>query len=347
MRIAVFYNAVHEQASLDEKDVLDQLETICASLTRLGHDPVQVPCDLDLAALAAAVARIQPDAGFNLVESLNSKGHLIHLVPTVLETLDLPYAGVSSDGMYLTCHKLVAKAWMAGVGIPTVPTLAAWPDPPPGWPPDQALALSVDRPFLIKSVWEHASVGLHGDVLLDPAEWPRVREHLAERAPALGGRCFAEPYVEGRELNLTVLAGPEGPEVLPPAEIGFDAFPEGKPRILNYAAKWDEHSFEYNHTPRTFDFPPGDGPLLDRVREIALAAWHRFGLRGWARVDFRVGAEGPFVLEVNANPCISSDGGFVATVTRAGMTLDQAIARIVADLGVIRPGAPSAPAPSR
>ena len=347
MRIAVFYNAVHEHSSLDEKDVLDQLETISGALTRLGHDPVPVPCELDLATLAATVARIQPDVGFNLVESLNARGHLIHLVPAVLETLGLPYAGVSSDGMFLTCHKLLAKAWMEGAGIPTVPTLAAWPDPPPGWAPGQALPESVDRPFLIKSVWEHASVGLHGDVLLPPEAWPRVREHLAERAPALGGRCFAEPYVDGRELNLTVLAGPGGPEVLPAAEIGFDAFPEGKPRILNYAAKWDEHSFEYNHTPRTFDFPPADGPLLAQVRDIALAAWHRFGLRGWARVDFRVGAEGPVVLEVNANPCISSDGGFVAAVTHAGITLDSAIARIVADLGVIRPGARFEPAPSR
>ena len=170
MRVAVFYNAVHEHSSADEKDVLDQLETISGALIHLGHEVVAVPCDLDLSAVAAAVERIRPDVGFNLVESLDSKGHLIHLVPTVLESLGLPYAGVSADGIYLTCNKLVAKAWMAAVGIPTMPTLAAWPDPPPGWPPDRGIPETVDGPFLIKSVWEHASVGLHGDVLLPPEE---------------------------------------------------------------------------------------------------------------------------------------------------------------------------------
>jgi D-alanine-D-alanine ligase len=48
-------------------------------------------------------------------------------------------------------------------------------------------------------------------------------------------------------------------------------------------------------------------------------------------VDFRVDANNrPFVLEVNANPCLSPDAGFAAALQRAELTFDDAIARIVA-----------------
>ena len=53
----------------------------------------------------------------------------------------------------------------------------------------------------------------------------------------------------------------------------------------------------------------------------ALSCWHAFGLSGYARVDLRLDANGvPWVLEINANPCLSSDAGFVAAGAEAGMT---------------------------
>jgi len=95
----------------------------------------------------------------------------------------------------------------------------------------------------------------------------------------------------------------------------------GKERIVGYRAKWDPAAFEYAHTPRTFEFPPTDAPLIDRLREIALRCWKIFGLTGYARVDFRIGPDlRPYVLEINDNPCISPDAGFAASVERAGIT---------------------------
>ena len=101
---------------------------------------------------------------------------------------------------------------------------------------------------------------------------------------------------------------------------------------VGYRAKWDEESYEYRHTPRRFDFPESDAPLLERLRQTARACWHLFGLQGWARVDFRVDAEGhPWVLEVNANPCLSPDAGFAAALDRAGIDYGAAMERILAD----------------
>jgi D-alanine-D-alanine ligase len=55
-----------------------------------------------------------------------------------------------------------------------------------------------------------------------------------------------------------------------------------------------------------------------------------FHLRGYARVDLRMDAAGvPCVLEVNVNPCLSPDAGFVAALAEAGMTPAEGIAHIV------------------
>jgi D-alanine-D-alanine ligase len=133
---------------------------------------------------------------------------------------------------------------------------------------------------------------------------------------------------------VALLAGPDGVEVLPPAEIDFSAFPPEKPRIVGHRAKWDENSFEYNHTPRTFDFHEADRPLLDEISGLSQKCWELFSLRGWARVDFRVDTEGrPWILEINTNPCLSPDAGFFAALARAGIPFDEAIQRIVEEVG--------------
>ena len=57
------------------------------------------------------------------------------------------------------------------------------------------------------------------------------------------------------------------------------------------------------------------------------------GLQGYARVDFRIDRNGkPWVLEVNANPCISPDSGFIAAALKAGVSsYNEVINHIIVD----------------
>ncbi len=152
---------------------------------------------------------------------------------------------------------------------------------------------------------------------------------LAARSAEFGGRWFAEQFVAGRELNVAVIGAPNGPRVLPVAEIRFEGFPVGKPAIVGYAAKWDTASFEYRNTARSFAVEPG---LAARAERLALACWQLFALDGYARVDFRVDASGMlFVLEVNANPCLSPDAGFAAALEQAGVGYGEAIGWLLTD----------------
>ena len=87
---------------------------------------------------------------------------------------------------------------------------------------------------------------------------------------------------------------------------------------------------EFAQTPRRFDFPDPDRGLLETLKDLALRCWELFALRGYARVDFRVDAAGqPWVLEVNTNPCLSPDAGFLAAAARAGLSPTEVVRRIV------------------
>ena len=56
------------------------------------------------------------------------------------------------------------------------------------------------------------------------------------------------------------------------------------------------------------DFVREDDALLNELRDISEKCWKHFNLRGYARIDFRVDKQGkPWVLEINANPCINPD----------------------------------------
>ena len=328
MKIAIVHDKVAAGDAPDARDVIVQADAVAEALAKLGHEVVRLPCTLDLAHVTRTLLSLRVDRVFNLVESIDGKGCLIHLFPYCLDAMPMPYTGAPAQAMLLTSNKILAKQWMQKAGIRT----PAWIGPWPGG--GERVHGSGDRPstWIVKSLWEHASIGLGPESLIDETDPESVYKHLEQRAMALGGACFAEAFVAGREFNLSLLAGEDGPEVLPPAEIVFEGYTDEMPRIVDYQAKWEENTYAYHHTPRRFDFDPSDKTLLEQLKATALACWHHFRLAGYARVDFRVDqAQTPFVLEINVNPCIAPDAGFAAALTRAGIGFDKAVARIMAD----------------
>ncbi len=329
-RVLFLHERIESGAPADRQDLRNEMEFLAGVLRNLGYDVTAHPISLDLRSVSRAVNRIRPDVVFNLAETVDGQGRLVHLAPAILDRLGVPYTGNGTEAMFLTSNKLVAKEVMRQAGIPT-PRAATL---------EQVLHGEVDLtlPCIIKSVWEEASVGLDEDSVI--RDRSRLKDELLRRLPELGGSGFVEEYVEGREFNLSLLAGPGGPRVLPVAEMCFEDWPEGKERVVGYRAKWDPDSFEYEHTVRSFRLAPSDEPLVRRLVTIALRCWERFGLRGYARVDFRVAQDGsPFVLEVNANPCLSPDGGFMAAAREALLTPEQVLTAILSDLNRPRPSA--------
>ncbi|BEQ15406.1 D-alanine--D-alanine ligase family protein [Desulfoferula mesophila] len=320
MRIVVLHDAVNEGARPDLADNLVQARQAARCLGELGHQAELMAWESPLSATLQRLTARRPEAVFNLVEEPLGRASRIAAAPYLLARRGLSFTGAGGRAMLLTSHKLLAKRTLRRAGLPT----PAWRGPDgQGSEPQQG-------PWFIKSIWEHGSLGIDETSLV-----PRTRDlapAMAAKQAQLGGRVFAEAYIEGREFNLALLAGRGGPRCLPPAEIVFGDFAPAQLRVVGFRAKWEAGSFEYAHTPRRFDFPAEDRWLLGEQQRLARACWQLFGLRGWARVDFRVDRLGrPWILEVNANPCLSGDAGFVAAAAQRGLDQKAVVAAILAD----------------
>lgn len=321
--IAIIHNPVQENATVDERDVLDQVSAIAETLPLLDFEPTILPFSPDLAGVKQTLMSLKPHCIFNLVEAVEGDSQLLHLAPALYDHLRMPYTGASTDAMFVTTHKVLAKKLMSLINVPTAEWLALENHPlsSPTFP----------GRYIIKPVSEEASVGLDATAIVEVEGREELTQRVRDRQCLIGKACFAERYIEGREFSLSLLGCLGGVDVMPPAEMNFN-YPDGTPRIMDYKAKWVDGTPEYENTRRNFDLPLVDRDLVERLQQIAIQCWTFFHLRGYARVDFRVDASGrAFVLEINANPCLTMGSGFPVACEKSGLSYADMVKRIVED----------------
>ncbi|MGB5217415.1 MAG: hypothetical protein WBN66_03855 [Smithella sp.] len=320
-KIVILHSDIAPDASDDELDCLVQAEAIADALRMLNYEPDLLPFEFNLNNTITKLQSLKPLVVFNIVETLDSKGSLIHFAPAVLDALRIPYTGCPTQAIYHTSNKPMAKKIMHDAGIAT-----------PDWIEQDGFSSQQEnaRYFLIKSSWEHASIGLDENSLITYTDKTSILKEMKLREAKLGGSCYAEAYIEGREFNVALISDKAGARILPIAEMLFQDYAPDKLKIVDYKAKWDADSFEYNNTIRRFDFQDDDSLLISSLKEISLQCWNIFALRGYARVDFRVdNNSNPWVLEINTNPCLSPDAGFAAALEQANIKYHEAIGLMV------------------
>ncbi|WP_034603697.1 ATP-grasp domain-containing protein [Halodesulfovibrio aestuarii] len=320
MNILLLHAAVSLHAQADDLDAAVQLAAVADAVTDLGYS-YSTAVLLDNEENICRICREgNIDAVFNLVEPEAGKGHSIAHAPRLLENLHVPFTGAGSTAMTLSSNKLFAKRVLHEAGIPT-----------PDWIENTSSACTTSFSsgcYIVKPVWEHASLGLDESALCHATGYEEVQNRIALRAGETGSEWFAERYIEGREFSVSVIGACDSPEVLSPAEMIFTGDWGSQPKILDYAAKWNEDSFTFSHTRRTFEI--ADELLPSKLSKMALACWNAFKLSGYARVDFRVDSSGlPFVIDVNANPCLSPDAGLAAAAQYYGIVYSDLVSRII------------------
>lgn len=310
----IYHTALSKDATKDDLDVLEETKFVSNVLRKIGYEVEQK--SFNYKSIEEEIKKIKPSFIFNLVEAVNGKDSLAFLAPLKFEGLGIPYTGCTKRAFLDTKSKTQVKNKLKEEKVPT-----------PYWLnlKDFQMVYFPKKTFLIKSKDDHASKNLETNLFNDKEE---LREMLRKK----GNDFFAEEYIEGREFNVSMVGPSKKGRILPPAEILFKNWPSDKPRIVDYKAKWEEASEEYNNTERTFDFPDSDKILLKKLEEICVKCWDVFNLRGYARIDFRIDKNNElYVLEINANPCISPDAGFVAAAHKARITDEQIISNIIKD----------------
>lgn len=319
--VAVVHTAVPQDAGPEEQDTLVQAEYAASLARSLGFEAVLLPIaevkgtekSLEDAATGSALrqglAKTGASVVVNLVEGIGGSARDAHLVPQELHELGVSYTGSSAHALLCSTNKLMAKQILRANCLPTPSVVNRL---------SQAAQERMTDVCIVKSVWEHASLGLDAGSVLKHPTGEELAKKLAERCQRFGGEWFAEEFIPGRELNISLLETPQGVSVLPPAEIVFGEWDEERPQIVDFAAKWNEDDAAFKNTNRSFRFAEKDNTILNRARQLALDCWKAFGLEGYARVDMRVDSLGGlWVIDINANPCLSPDAGFIAAAKEA------------------------------
>lgn len=318
MRVLVLHSDIGADAPPEEADTLMTARAIAETLRDLGHSAALAPFVSSPDGVRAAIDGAHADIVFNMVESVFGHDGLASVAPAMFEKLGVPYTGSGAATIALAGDKPLAKRILRAAGLPT-----------PDWlmPPDWTGCDEAAR-YVVKSATEDASLGLDdGAVVVGrSAIATRMRACLAR----YGGRWFAERYIDGREFNVAMLEKDGAINALPVPEMRFENWPEGRPRIVGYQAKWDPGSIESENTVRGFGLERNDAALASDLTDLAQQAMRLFGLRGYARVDFRVDEQGrATILEVNPNPSLDPEAGFAAAAVQAGLTYNDLIAHIL------------------
>lgn len=319
--IPILINDLAGEPRKDENDVLVQAEAAGRSLENLGYSSRTVPFTENRADLKRLIGGPEVKAVFNLVEAVRGENALQYLAPLSLEEMGIPFTGNSGKALRRTTDKILAKRIMHFAGIPTPEHLSR------GMKSHDVKSSrkTAKRQWIFKPVREDASVGIRED-LIGPYSERDALSILALLEGETGMPYMAEEYVEGREFNISLIESAGSPAILPPVEQDFSLLPASSPRVVGYRAKWVEDSMEYVSIPRRFAFHTADRELLDKTREVAIDCWRVFGLSGYARVDLRVDEYGRlFVLEINANPCLSPEAGFAFAAGLAGLSMDDLV----------------------
>ncbi len=323
VRVALIYNEpvpdrYHELGEAKaELGVMDEVQAVSEALAELRYAAVLVPLRPPLNQIKGQIEALNVDVVFNLFEGFDGSPETESKIAAILAELNLPFTGCPAAALEMALDKVKTKRLLEGAGIqiPRYQILT----------PETLSAFRLGYPSIIKPMAEHASHGMSEDsVVHDSAA---LEKQVTKICTFYGGKALVEEFLDGREFNTTVLGN--GRLTVPAiSEIVFTLPPE-KPRVLTFAAKWEENSLYFDRTRAVC-------PAAISAREqaeigrIARAAFRLVGCRGYARVDFRQDADGRFkVLEVNPNPDITPGSGAALQTATAGITYSQFVEKLI------------------
>ncbi len=254
---------------------------------------------------------------FNWTESWGNDGTDYWTIPEHLEKMGFTFTGSSAKCLRETIDKVAVKKKMLEVGLSTPVTKIYETLEANGW---------ITFPALVKPAREHCSTGITRDAVVDDSSQLHRRvEYILNMYGPHG--VIVEDFIEGNEYNVAVW-GNENPEALPIGMIDYADFDDYHDRICSFDAKWVEGSKEWTGT-EVICPAPLTSEMKKKLEDLAIAAYKLFGIRDYARIDIRVRDEVPYILDVNSNPDITTSGGLVRSMLRAGYTYGTGAAKIL------------------
>jgi D-alanine-D-alanine ligase len=306
MRVAVLKGG----RSLERQVSLRSGARVEDALQRLGHDvaPIDVGADL-----VDRLREIRPDVAF---VALHGRGGEDGTVQELLELVGVRYTASGPSACMRCMDKVVTKHALRDAGLPTPDFYAFSQAAFEELGAAKALPAIEERlrfPIVVKPAAQGSALGIKFARSADDVPGALMA------AFSYDTKVLLERYVAGRDLAVSVLDGPDGPEALPVVE----AVPHEE----------DFYDFEarYEIGRTSFACPADIGDeATGRAQALALAVYKTLGCAGFARVDLMLDRAGELtVIEANAIPGLTDTSLLPLAAEAAGIGFDALVARIV------------------
>ena len=300
---------------------------VVSTLRAAGHEVRPLGVQEEIRPVREAIEEFKPHVVFNLLEQFHHEPVYDQHIPSYLELMKVAYTGCNPRGLILARGKDLSKTLVHHRRI-AVPAFAVFPmRRKVKRPPRLAL------PLIVKSLSEDGSYGISQASIVDTDE--KLAERVAFVHERLGTAAIAEQYIEGRELYVAVL-GNNRLRVLPVWELKFGSMGgQGARQIATEKAK---HDPGYQERVGIVDGLAEDlaPEVTARIQRTAKRIYRTLKLDGYARIDFRLSADGtPYFIEANPNPEIAKSQEFATAARHDGLEYPELLHRILT-LGISR-----------
>lgn len=301
MKIFVIYNRVGSLAVGNPKDILaddDTVKTAQEIAKTLNGELFEIN-----EKTASKLKNLDADVFFNTAFGIGNAPKSEAEVAMLLEKTGKPYTGSNAKAIILTTDKEAAKNVLRAKNLPT-----------PG---------NIKFPLIVKPSGEDCSLGITQASIVNNKKELNKQVELLKKT--YSENVLVEEYIDGRELNVTIL----GNTVLPISEIVFGKSFNNKYKIVDFESKWEEETDSFKETTGICPAKLLNN-IIEKINQISLEAFRVTGCRDYARVDIRLSKDNkPYILEVNANPGVGSTDGTVRSARAAGYTYKSFLEKII------------------
>jgi D-alanine-D-alanine ligase len=287
------------------------------ALERLGHDVIAIDVGPDLVERLGAA---RPDVAF---VALHGRDGEDGTVQEILELVGVPYTASGPSACMRCMDKVLAKHALRDAGLPTPDFYAFSQTAFESLGAAHALPAIEERldfPVVVKPAAQGSALGIRFA--------PTASEVPAAIVAAFSydTKVLLERHIAGRELAVSVLDGPDGPEPLPIVE----AIPRGGDRY-DFEARYEIGQTEFV-CPAALD-----EQTTRAAQQLALDAYRVLGCYGFARVDLMLESESGAltVLEANAIPGLTETSLLPQAAEAAGISFAAFVERVL-DLALAR-----------
>jgi D-alanine-D-alanine ligase len=321
MRIGLSYDLKEaillQQAGCDdafeEYDSSETVDLIAAAIEAEGHTVVMLGGGREF---LGKILHEKVDFVFNIAEGRGTYRSREAQVPSILEMLDIPYSGSDPQCLAICLDKPITKKLVALAGVST-----------PKWrviADRQELRQldSCDFPFpaIIKPAYEGSSKGIRlTSVVEDTTQAIEAIESTLEKyqQPAM-----MEEFILGDEVTVGI-TGNSPPKVLGTMRI----LPKQRDSYFTYTVEVKRNYLDLVD----YECPAGlEEKVLQCIEVASLKAFEALACRDFARLDFRISAQGmPYLLEINPLPGLGTHSDLVIMAKKMGWTHRELISAVL------------------